>query len=490
MPNNHIALFKYSLLFVFSFTFLFNFAQIDEDSLQENETDSTIITDIVEESTASEDTVSSDNDKTLKIYHFEIHSEIGPSTARICEQSIEEAEEMNADYLLLDLDTYGGYVDAADEMRTALLNTDIPAMVFIRNNAASAGAFISIACDSIYMSPTSTIGACAVVDGEGNMAPEKYQSYMRGEMRSTAEANNRNPLIAEGMVDPTVIIEGVTDSTEIITFTTSEAIANGYCEGEAKDIEEVLELANIENYEIVKHEISYTEKIISWLVNPAVSGVLLMIIIAGIYFELQTPGVGFPLGAAFIAAMLYFMPHYLEGLAANWEIALFVIGLVLLALEVFVIPGFGVAGISGIILVISALILSLVKNIDGFDFTFVPSHEITYAFLIVSIVMVTSLFVLLFGSSRLADSKAFARLKLDATQSKADGYVISAAISEEKMVGREGIVVADLRPAGKIAIDGKWHDAQSDGDYIEKDNEIIVKRVHGAYLIVAKKPKA
>ena len=161
--------------------------------------------------------------------------------------------------------------------------------------------------------------------------PDKYQSYMRSMMRSTAEAKNRDPEIAQAMVDERVYIPGISDSGEVLTFTTSEAIEHRFCEGEAESIEEVLEMAGIKDYDLIKHELSATDKIIGWLIHPVVSGILIMIIIGGIYFELQTPGVGFPIAAAIIAALLYFAPLYLEGLANNWEILIFVVGLILIA---------------------------------------------------------------------------------------------------------------------------------------------------------------
>lgn len=418
-----------------------------------------------------------------KVYLFEIHDEIGPGATRVTENAIKSAYENNADYLVLDLNTFGGLVEDADKIRTAMLECKIPTIVFIRNNAASAGALISIACDSIYMNTGSTIGAAAVVKQDGSYAEEKYQSYMRTKMRATAEATNRNPDIAEGMVNPKVYIEGVTENDEIITFTVDEAIANNFCNGKAESIEEVLAIANLNNAEIIKHEVSGTEKIIQLLVKPYVAGILLMILIGGIYFELQTPGVGFPLAASIIAAILYFAPHYLEGMAAHWEIALFIIGIILLAVEVFIIPGFGIAGLSGIAAVIISLSLALIKNINGFDFSFVPANEIGSAFLMVTGIMVVGILVLLFASKNLASAKAFQRLSLSTELSKAQGVEISAS-STKSYEGREGVVTADLRPSGKIEIDEIQFDAQSDGEYLLKGTKVLVRKQQSAYLIV------
>ena len=302
-------------------------------------------------------------------------------------------------------------------------------------------------------------------------------------MRATAEATNRDPDIAEGMVNPNVVIEGVTEEGEIITFSVEDAIKNGYCEGKAETLEEVYALMNFENPRVIKHKVSNVEKAIQFLINPAVSGVLLLILLGGIYFELQTPGVGFPLAASVIAAILYFAPQYLEGFAANWEIVLFIIGIGLIIAEVFVIPGFGVAGIAGIAAVMISLSLAMLKNIDGFDFTFVPTADIGAAFLMVSSVMVVGVLLLIFASKNLADSKAFKRLTLSTVQNKDQGYVISASL-EKSLEGQEGVVVADLRPAGKIEINDEQYDAQSDGEFIKAGTKVIVRKQQGAYLIV------
>ncbi|GAI56184.1 unnamed protein product, partial [marine sediment metagenome] len=210
----------------------------------------------------------------------------------------------------------------------------------------------------IYMRKGASIGAATVVDAQGKVVPDKYQSFMRSTMRATAEAHgkdtiikgtdtllvwHRDPQIAEAMVDPKIYIKDIIDTGQVLTFTTNEAIKYGFCEGEAESIKEVLKIAGIKDYEIKEFVLTPLEAIIQFLVNPFVHGILIMIIIGGIYFELQTPGIGFPLGAALLAAILYFAPLYLQGLAENWELVLFVVGLILIGVEIFAIPGFGVA---------------------------------------------------------------------------------------------------------------------------------------------------
>jgi len=307
-------------------------------------------------------------DSSFRIYKFDIKEEIAPPVWHHTQKAFDEAEELNSDLIIIHMNTYGGMLDAADSIRTAILKSDIPVYVFIDNNAASAGALISIACDSIYMHPGANIGAATVVDQSGKPLPDKYQSYMRSMMRSTAEASGRDPEIAQAMVDPRIYVEGISDTGQVLTFTSKEAVKFKFCEGIAESVEEVLELANIEEYTIIEQKLTFTDKIIKLLINPFVSGILIMVIIGGIYFELQTPGIGFPIAASILAAVVYFMPLYIEGLAEHWEIVIFIVGVILIAVEIFAIPGFGVAGILGIIMIVAGLTLSMTGNI-GFDFT-------------------------------------------------------------------------------------------------------------------------
>jgi len=330
---------------------------------------------VIAPDTLAPDSVS--GSKTL-IYTFAIKDNIAAPTWRITQEAFEEALALEADAVILHLNTYGGEVSAADSIRTKLLNAPMPVYVFIDDNAASAGALIAIACDSIYMKPGGKIGAATVVNQTGEQVPDKYQSYMRATMRATAEAHgkdtlitgsdtlytwHRDPAIAEAMVDPRLYVEGVSDTGQVLTFTASEAITHGYCEGTAASIEEVISKLGIEEYELRSYNPTGLDKMIGFLINPMVSGVLIMIIIGGIYFELQSPGIGFALGASIVAALLYFAPLYLEGMAENWELILFIVGVILIMVEIFAIPGFGVAGVAGIIAIITGLTLSLVDNV-------------------------------------------------------------------------------------------------------------------------------
>jgi membrane-bound serine protease (ClpP class) len=419
-----------------------------------------------------------------KIMTMEIDAEIDPRMNRYTELALDHATEIGADLIIIKMDTYGGALNDADEIRNRILEYPKPIWVFINKNAASAGALISIACDSIYMASGSSIGAATVVTQDGSAAPDKYQSYMRSIMRSTAEASGRDPRIAEAMVDEDLEIEGITKAGEVITFSTSEAIKYGFCDGEVESIDDVLAKNDIMDYTIEEFRLSGAEKIIRIFLNPVISGILILVILGGIYFELQTPGVGFPLLAAVTAALLYFIPYYLNGLAENWEIIMFIVGIILLALEIFVIPGFGIAGISGLVLTMGSLILVMLNN-DLLDFSFVKTSEIFQAVAAILTGLFLSIILMFFGGVRLTNTRFFRRIALQTVQDRMEGY--TSNFKEKSLLGKSGKAYTVLRPSGKVIIEDVLYDAYTRGDYIQKDEEIVVVSEEGTSLKVKKK---
>jgi membrane-bound serine protease (ClpP class) len=286
------------------------------------------------------------------------------------------------------------------------------------------------------------------------------------------------------MVDPKVYVPGVSDSGQVLTFTVSEAIKFNFCEAKVSSIEELLERTGNKDSEIIRHQLSVTDKIIGWLINPFVSGILIMIIVGGIYFELQTPGIGFPIAAAAFAALLYFAPLYIEGLANNWEILIFVVGLILIAVEIFAIPGFGVAGVLGITLMVSGLTLSMVDQIGPGLFDYDLS-KLVKAFFIVIIAFFISIVSSIALSKQLFATNRFGNLALAKTQLTDEGYS-SAQTSYTEMIQKTGTSRTILRPAGKIEIDGDLYDAVALTSYIDKGVKVIVVDYHNAQLVVKK----
>ncbi len=439
------------------------------------------------------------NDGKTIVYKLDIKQEIGPAIWRQTQQAFSEAQKVNADLILIHMNTYGGMLLSADSIRTKILNSKIPVYVFIDNNAASAGALISIACDRIYMRKGANIGAATVVNQQGEPQPDKYQSYMRSMMRATAESHGkdtiisgndtsyvwkRDPHIAEAMVDPSLSVEGVSDSSKVLTFTTSEAIRFGFCEGQAETIPDVMKIAGVQDYEIKEYKPTTLEKIIGFLVNPVLQSIFIMIIIGGLYFELQSPGVGFPLAASVVAALFYFAPLYLEGIAENWEIIVFVVGVLLLAVEIFAIPGFGVAGISGIILIVSGLALAMIDNI-GFSFEFTFLGRFFKAIVIVVVSMVVSVIISLYLTKKAFKVRSLSFLALDTSQNKQEGY-IGVTNYQDTLTGKTGVAVTVLRPSGKVEIEDEIYDARALTGYIEKGTDVKIIKYESGQVYVKK----
>jgi len=434
------------------------------------------------------------------IFKIDLKKDIGSTTWLYIQKGFAEASETKADAIFIHMNTYGGEVVYADSIRTKILNSDIPVYVFVDNNAASAGALIAIACDKIYMRPGGSIGAATVVNETGAQMPDKYQSYMRATMRATAEAHGkdtiingtdttfkwkRDPIIAEAMVDDRTVIPGIIDSGKTLTFTALEAIKYNYSEGMANNVEEVIEKQlKIKDYELVVFEPTAWDNIKGFLMSSVLQGLLIMLIVGGIYFELQTPGIGFPLGVAITAAVLYFAPLYIDGLAANWEILIFIIGLVLVALELFVIPGFGVAGISGIILVILGLTLSLLNNVV-FNFESVETGAIGKAFVTVMAGITLSFVLIIYLSSKIGTKGIFRNVALVKTLDNQSGY-IGVSMDAKELVGLQGVASTVLRLSGKVQVEGKTYDAVSEDGFIEKGTIVQIIRYETGQVYVVK----
>ena len=408
-------------------------------------------------------------DSLSVIYRIRLDQNIDPAARRLVTLGLEKAAAADADYILLDLNTYGGAVDAADSIRNAILRCDRPVISFVNMQAASAGALISIACDSIYMKTGSSIGAATVVDQAGNVMPDKYQSFMRGMMRSTAQATGRDPKIAESMVD----------TANVLSLTPSEAIEVGFCEGICEDEFEVARnVAGSDGFIIrnMEDDISWLDRLIQFLLNPLLQSIFMMMIIGGIFVEIRTPGIGLPLVTAIVGALLYFAPAYLGDLVSYWEILLFVVGLVLIGVEIFVLPGFGVCGILGIIAVVLSLAFAMVDNAELFHWD--GSLNLQPILRPIGIVIISAS-AAIFGSVLLV-RKLFATRSFDhialRQELKADEGFTGVASGLESFVGETVTVFTDLRPSGKVkTADGRIFEATLKfGGFAEKGTSLTV----------------
>lgn len=440
--------------------------------------------------------------RECKVYTFPINGDIMPAQQRLVSKCLTEAREQETDLVVIRMNTYGGLVNVADSIRTMILNYPTPIWVYIDNQAASAGALIALAADRIYMHPGGSIGAASVVDQNGQPMPDKFQSFMRATMRATAESHGqvieriengdtirrwwRDPQTAEAMVGRTVA-----DSTtvNVLTFTASEAVKNHFSEGTASSLEETLAQGGVETYTLTEYRPTTLDRLLAWLMNPVVQGIFVMMIVGGIYFELQSPGIGFALVVAILGAVLYFAPLYLEGVAQNWELILFIIGLVLLAVEIFVLPGFGIAGVAGIVAVILGLSFAA---IDNDLLRHLPTGEITVGWILqpilVVIIAATAALIggLLLSKRFLTDTTPLQRkVVLTAEMAPEQGYVSHPQVASE-LIGKTAEVAAVLRPSGRVIIDGIYYDAiAEEGQFIPRGKQVIITRFEGGVVYCA-----
>lgn len=415
------------------------------------------------------------------VFVMPIETEIDNSALHHFRRGLQQAREHKADMLIVKLNTYGGALDAADSIRTNLLKLDIPTVAFVDVNAASAGALIALACDSVYMADGASMGSATVVNGAGEPMPEKYQSYMSTIMRATAEHHGRkavgdstiwrrDPSIAASMVNP----------EESVSLTSRQALECAYADGIAGSINDVLTDLGRAGAPVEYYQSSLSDNILGFLSNAAVRAILVMLILGGIYMEMHTPGLGVAAAVASTAAILYFLPMFITGTVPAWVLVSLIIGIILIQLELFVIPGFGICGISGIIAVTAALIGGMTSNdaVSGFDIAAVGKSLA---------VVGTGCALAVAAVWYLTSSKGPKRLRrhteLMTELSNADGFV-GVDMSPARFVGQSARSVTVLRPAGKIEIGHEIFDAVSTGPFIAADRKVKVVKYENAQLYV------
>ena len=411
------------------------------------------------------------------VYVAYIDGEIDLGLAPYVSRVINEAEENNADAIIFKINTFGGRVDAATQIKDAILSSKVLTIAFINNRAISAGALIALSCNKIVMVPGSSIGAATVVDETGKKQSEKYQSYMRSEMRSTAERNGRRTDIAEGMVDERIIVAGLDDSTKLITLTSEEALKYKIADTVITDFKDLLAAYNLKNAEEVQLTSNWAEAVVRFLNNPIVSSILIMIGFFGLMAEIKSPGWGVAGTAALISLSLFFGSSYILQLASILEILLFVFGLGLLLAEIFIIPGFGIAGISGIILIFASIFLALLGSKP-----FIDMERVSISIIQLSGAMLFALVGMFFLVKYLPKSTAFNKLVLSESEHAEKGFV--SYPSDKDLVGKEGIAFTTLRPGGTAEINGRRIDVVAESEFITQGTKIKVVRVEGIKVVV------
>ena len=400
--------------------------------------------------------------------------------ARYITRAVGDADARDAALTVFEIDTFGGLVDAADKIRKTLLDAPMPTVAMIDKNAASAGALISYAADRIVMVPGASIGAATVVEGVGgDTAPDKYQSYMRGLMRATAEAKGRDPKIAESMVDPELEVDGVSEKGKVLTLSSEEAFALGVADSILTSTAEVIRAFGLDTSSFVAHRETRAERVLRFLGSPVIQSILMLMMLGGLYFELQTPGVGFAGAVALLGIALFFAPHYLLGLVEIWEVAVFAIGVILVLVELFVIPGFGIAGISGIVLILFSLVVSLVGNV-GFSFPPIPSIMPSVYTLAVTLILLVVTGIV--GARLLPGVSHVSSLVLAPELRSSEGY--TTAVTHSEYLGKTGPALTALRPSGAMMIGDIRVDVITAGEFIDQGEIVRVVSVRGTRVEV------
>ena len=422
---------------------------------------------------------------------IEVHGTIDLGLTPYLKRVLEDAHEQAARSVILEIDTPGGRLDAALEIKDTLLGSTVPVVAFVNREAFSAGALIAIAAHQIYMTPGAALGAATPVDQEGTKASEKVVSAVRTAFRSTAEARNRDPDVAEAMVDESVAVGGLVEEGKLLTLTTGDALQWGFVDGEVEDLEELLETLGLSGNTVVRTSPSWSEDLVRFITNPVLASLFISLGFVGLLFELTSPGFGVA-GLAGIALLaLFFWGHLLAGLA-GWEgVALVGLGLALMAVEALFVPGFGLVGLAGITAFMIGLFLSLVgQGASGADFQRA------------ALVLLGSLLLMAAGGfavlkyvprGRLFGALALQRSlppgpgmepglpRVDMRQAEAPGTPQSAM---GPMLGVRGQAITDLHPAGIVQIDNQRVDVVTEGGFVASGTAIEVIADEGYRRVV------
>jgi membrane-bound serine protease (ClpP class) len=413
---------------------------------------------------------------TQSVVRIPVEGVIELGIAPFIERSLAEAKDAGAAFVVLDMDTPGGRVDAAQRITDALRDAALPVYTLVNRRAFSAGALIALATDGIYMRPGSVIGAATPVDGSGTKAPEKIVSAMRSEMRSLAEQRGLDPNVAAAMVDEDVAVEGLVESGKLLTLTTEDAVRIGYA-AEVEDLDALLESMGAADGRVENAQANWAEQIVRFFSNPVVAPFLLTLGFLGLITEIKTPAFGMAGAAGLLSLSLFFGSHLIVGLAGLEDLLVFGAGLAFIGVEVFLIPGFGLFGVVGAIGILAGLYMSLLGGLPTMpDFTragLIMSTTILFV-AVTAWVMIRTLP----KSSRLSKSGIFLLERTD----RSTGYESSHPRSE--LIGRVGAAITDLRPSGTGLFGDERIDVVSESAWITEGTPIRIISAEGYRHVV------
>ena len=425
------------------------------------------------------------------VYHIPIEGTIDLGLPPFIERVVELASTEQPAVIILDIDTFGGRIDGATRIKDAIMSATVPTVAFINRRAISAGALIALSCEQIYMTKGATIGAATAVDLEGKKASEKVISFMREEMSATAEARNRPREIAEAMVDedlqvPFIITRGDTlflDDVEgsregkLITLTTEKAVRLGIADSSYDSLAELLVGLGLADAEVITFTPNWSERLVRFLTDPIVSSLLMTIGFLGLIFEVKSPGFGVGGIIGTVALALFFGTSFIAQLATFTEVLIFVGGLTLLIVEVVAIPGFGLAGIGGIGLMLWGMYKMLLGEYPTPD-------QVERAFVGLNIGILGAII----GGILLL--RAFVTSKFFRKHVPMTSEDYSIAVGLDSLVGQIGVTLTACMPSGKADVGGRQVNITTQGEYLNKGASVEIISVAGNTALVRPAPPA
>ena len=429
------------------------------------------------------------NKNTIKnVYIVSIKGKIDDKLSLYLQRSIDMANEDSlAHIILLDIDTFGGLVDATVKMKDKLLASRIPVIAFINKQALSAGALIALSSSKIYMTNASVIGAAAPVDGHtGEELSEKYVSAIRKIFESTARIYNRNADIAGAMVDKSISIDGIVEKNKLLTLTTEEALEHHFIDGSYDHIQNIPELTKESPINFIETELTFFDQLVHFLTQPYLSSFLFSIAMAALLLEMKSPGVGIPGLIGFIMLSIFIWANYVIG-ATNWQgITIIGIGLILLAIEFFIIPGFGWIGLCGIIVTFSGFVMIIIGGDVG-DINNINSDKVIEILGVVGASIFFTLCLLftllIFTGKKVSIFQSGLFLyKKPSLSTVQDGKQKTPLLNLDTQ--SKGIAFSDLRPSGQAKFGEEYISVISEEGFIEKDSDIIISAIEGNIIKV------
>jgi membrane-bound serine protease (ClpP class) len=402
------------------------------------------------------------------VYVVPIEETVEKGLLAFLKRAVGEAEEAGAEAIIFDVNTPGGAVDAADGIGKLLTGTDLKTVSFVNKKALSAGAYISLNTDEIYMVPGATMGSAAIIDQQGNTAGKKAESYWFAAMKAAAVECGRDPIYAQAMADESIDLPELgAGKGKLLTLTAEQALEVGYSEGTVKNLNDLLNKLGYEDAEVRNVNETFAEKLARFITHPIVIPILMTIGSLGLVLELYSPGFGLPGIAGLSALLLFFYGHMVAGLAGFETLILFALGVGLILLELF-IPG-GIAGVIGLLAIVASFFMAS-DNVVHMGISLLVALT---ASIVLSILMIR-----VFGKKM----KFFKRIILTDSTSTEKGYVSNK--NRLELIGVEGVTLTPLRPSGTIIVEDERIDVVSEGGFVPKGKKVRIVKTEGSRIVV------